>query len=182
MGFYRTNLTASGQPDPTFSRVIDGTTNLSIVNLGGFPLLSITWNVTNGVILSQETYSNFDSFGRPQRVTHLDGTYEDTYYACCGIETTIDRDGVPTQYWHDAMKRQTATTRLGITATNVLDAPGRVDRLAAYRSTGKRAYRLAATLEPADADIERLLLERLSDDYDLCVKGLAEVRRIWGEG
>ena len=67
-------------------------------------------------------------------------------------------------------------------ALRCIDAPGRVDRLAAYRSTGKRAYRLAATLEPADADIERLLLERLSDDYDLCVEGLAEVRRIWGEG
>ena len=43
------------------------------------------------------------------------------------------------------------------------DAPGRIDRLAAYRTTGKRAYRLAA-------------------EYDLCVAGLAEVRRIWGEG
>ncbi|MFM7207701.1 MAG: hypothetical protein ACKO4T_13650 [Planctomycetaceae bacterium] len=63
-----------------------------------------------------------------------------------------------------------------------VEAPGRGDRLAAYRSTGKRAYHLAATLEPADAEQERLLLERLSDDYDLCVEGLTEVRRIWGEG
>jgi len=62
------------------------------------------------------------------------------------------------------------------------DVPGRIDRLAAYRSTGKRAYRLAATLEPADADEERRLLERLAAEYDLCVEGLAEVRRIWGEG
>ncbi|MFM8735555.1 MAG: hypothetical protein ACKOC8_10215 [Pirellulales bacterium] len=58
---------------------------------------------------------------------------------------------------------------------------GRLDRLAAYRDTGKRAYRLAATLEPADAAAERLLLVRLADEYDLCVDGLAEVRRIWGE-
>jgi hypothetical protein len=63
-----------------------------------------------------------------------------------------------------------------------IEVPDRADRLAAYRSTGKRAYRLAATLEPVDADEERRLLERLSDDYDLCVEGLAEVRRIWGEG
>lgn len=60
--------------------------------------------------------------------------------------------------------------------------PGRIDRLAAYRSTGKRAYRLAATLEPNDAAAERRLLERLAEEYDLCVEGLAEVRRIWGEG
>ncbi len=62
------------------------------------------------------------------------------------------------------------------------DAPGRIDRLAAYRTTGKRAYHLAATLEPEDADEERRLLERLAEEYDLCVEGLSEVRRIWGEG
>lgn len=59
---------------------------------------------------------------------------------------------------------------------------GRVDRLAAYRETGKRAYWLASTLEPEEAADERHLLERLSQEYDLCVEGLAEVRRIWGEG
>lgn len=61
-------------------------------------------------------------------------------------------------------------------------ASGPTDRLAAYRTTGKRAYRLAATLEPADAADERRLFERLAEEYDLCVEGLAEVRRIWGEG
>lgn len=62
------------------------------------------------------------------------------------------------------------------------DAPGRIDRLAAYRTTGKHAYRLAATLEPADAAAEKRLLEQLAEEYDLCVEGLAEVRRIWSEG
>jgi hypothetical protein len=55
------------------------------------------------------------------------------------------------------------------------------DPLAAYRETGKRAYWLAATLEPADAADERRVLELLSNEYDLCVEGLAEVRRIWGD-
>jgi hypothetical protein len=67
-------------------------------------------------------------------------------------------------------------------ALRSIESPGKGDRLAAYRFTGKRAYRLAAILEPADADAERRLLEHLADDYDLCVEGLAEVRRIWGEG
>lgn len=62
-----------------------------------------------------------------------------------------------------------------------VEVRGRVDRLAAYRETGKRAYWLASTLEPA-ADSDRRLLERLSQEYDLCVEGLAEVRRSWGEG
>ena len=49
-----------------------------------------------------------------------------------------------------------------------------------YRLAGKRAYWIASTLEPEDADAERLLLERLSHEYDVCVAGLAEVRRAWG--
>jgi hypothetical protein len=48
-----------------------------------------------------------------------------------------------------------------------------------YRAVGRRAYWMASTLEPADAAAERLLLERLSSEYDICVAGLAEVRRAW---
>lgn len=47
-----------------------------------------------------------------------------------------------------------------------------------YRAVGRRAYWMASTLE-GDAADERLLLERLSSEYDVCVAGLAEVRRAW---
>ena len=63
-----------------------------------------------------------------------------------------------------------------------MDTPGCADRRAAYREMGKRAYRLASVLEPADAAEARRLFEQLSEEYDLCVEGLFEVRRIWGEG
>ena len=59
--------------------------------------------------------------------------------------------------------------------------PTRQDHLLDYRAAGKKAYWIASTLEPADAAAERDLLARLSHDYDLCVEGLAEVRRVWGE-
>jgi hypothetical protein len=59
--------------------------------------------------------------------------------------------------------------------------PTRQDHLLDYRAAGKQAYWIASTLEPADAADERDLLARLSHDYDLCVEGLAEVRRAWGE-
>lgn len=49
------------------------------------------------------------------------------------------------------------------------------------RLAGKRAYWIASTLESPDAADERLLLERLSLEYDVCVAGLAEVRRAWRE-
>jgi hypothetical protein len=59
--------------------------------------------------------------------------------------------------------------------------PTRQDHLFDYRAAGKKAYWIASTLEPADAAEERDLLARLSHDYDLCVEGLAEVRRAWRE-
>lgn len=58
---------------------------------------------------------------------------------------------------------------------------GRADHLLDFREAGKRAYWLASTLEPEEAAEERLLFERLSHEYDLCVEGLGEVRRAWGE-
>lgn len=59
--------------------------------------------------------------------------------------------------------------------------PGRPDLLLDFRAAGRQAYWLASTLEPDDAAEERLLFERLSHDYDLCVEGLGEVRRAWGD-
>ncbi len=50
-----------------------------------------------------------------------------------------------------------------------------------YRTTGKQAYWIASTLISDAAASERRLLEHLSDEYDLCVEGLAEVRRSWAQ-
>ena len=55
------------------------------------------------------------------------------------------------------------------------------DDLGDYREAGRRAYWLVSTLEPDDAAEERRLFERLAHDYDLCVEGLAEVRRAWND-
>jgi hypothetical protein len=59
--------------------------------------------------------------------------------------------------------------------------PARPDHLLDFQEAGKRAYWLASTLEPDDAAEERLLFERLSHEYELCVEGLGEVRRVWGD-
>lgn len=63
---------------------------------------------------------------------------------------------------------------------------GSKDALIDYQQQGKRAYWIASTIpvekETAPADI----LKQLSEQYDLCVYGLSEVRRQWeqqtGEG
>ena len=60
-------------------------------------------------------------------------------------------------------------------------SPEQPDHLIDFRAAGRQAYWLASTLEPDDAAEERRLFERLSHDYDLCVEGLGEVRRAWGD-
>jgi len=59
--------------------------------------------------------------------------------------------------------------------------PGPHADLVGYKAAGRRAYSLVAALEPEDAAAERALFERLAHEYDLCVAGLAEVRRAWGD-
>lgn len=55
------------------------------------------------------------------------------------------------------------------------------DSLIDWRAVGKQAYWIASTLEPEAAAQERGLLEQLSQEFDLCVEGLSEVRRAWAE-
>lgn len=56
---------------------------------------------------------------------------------------------------------------------------GRKDSLINYRDEGKRNYYLASRL-PADSEsAPDAVLERLSDQFELCVYGLGEVRKQW---
>jgi hypothetical protein len=64
---------------------------------------------------------------------------------------------------------------------------GRKDSLIDYRDQGKRNYYLASTLPAAEEESPPDdVLKRLSDNFELCVFGLGEVRRQWeqreGEG
>ncbi len=55
----------------------------------------------------------------------------------------------------------------------------RKDYLIDYCAQGKRAYRIASTIPTADDQTENEVLERLSHEFDVCVRGLGEVRREW---
>jgi hypothetical protein len=58
-------------------------------------------------------------------------------------------------------------------------AAGKRDHLLDYRVEGKRAYRIASEIPADDKQAPAEILERLSDQYDLCAYGLSEVRRQW---
>ena len=40
-------------------------------------------------------------------------------------------------------------------------------------------YRIASTIPTSDDDAENEVLERLSHEFDVCVRGLGEMRREW---
>ncbi|SMP47953.1 hypothetical protein SAMN06265222_102363 [Neorhodopirellula lusitana] len=61
------------------------------------------------------------------------------------------------------------------------NAPGSPDQLLDYFHHGKRSYKIASTIQ-AEADRPPCdLLDRLSDQFELCAYGLREIRREWEE-
>jgi hypothetical protein len=58
---------------------------------------------------------------------------------------------------------------------------GRKDSLIDYKDEGKRNYYLATTLRAEEQEAPDDVLMRLSNNFELCVYGLSEVRRQWEE-
>lgn len=76
-----------------------------------------------------------------------------------------------TGVYPEALRRQPSVTGLPI-------RPGGLP-LVTYRLVGKRAYRLASFLFDSTPSVDRSVLVRLSEEFDLCAEGLSEVRRAW---
>lgn len=65
-------------------------------------------------------------------------------------------------------------------ALRQMQSAGRKDHFVDYCSQGKRAYRIASSIETDDeAAPEAGVLDRLSREFELCAYGLREVRNEW---
>jgi hypothetical protein len=64
-------------------------------------------------------------------------------------------------------------------ALRALQSENRQDHLLDYRTAGKRAYHVASQIPGDDEVASAEVLERLSEQYELCVYGLGEIRREW---
>jgi len=67
-------------------------------------------------------------------------------------------------------------------ALHRLRGPRHKDRFVDYCAQGKRSYYIASTIEAGEEVDERApgdVLERLSDQFEICLIGLGEVRREW---
>jgi RHS repeat-associated protein len=57
----------------------------------------------------------FDDFGRVTIRDYSDGTHEQFQYGCCGLEYSVDREGIRTDFYYDDFRQLESTKRAGIT-------------------------------------------------------------------
>jgi hypothetical protein len=53
------------------------------------------------------------------------------------------------------------------------------DQFVSYCAQGKRAYKIASTIESRGSVASSELLERMSEQFEMCAYGLREIRREW---
>ena len=121
----KTTTVKTGAPNGSFNDIVDGTLTTTVVGALGELLSSTVQDVySGGLTLDQDLYVYSDDLKRSYTVTHLDGKTENLNYACCGLDSQTNRDGVLIQHLYDSAKRHIGATQLGITTTNLLDAAG----------------------------------------------------------
>ncbi len=124
-----TRTICSGQPNAGSTAVINGIKTVTIVdaigNVVSKKVYSIAPSVTD-ILIASEVSTLPDTLGNYTHTTYLDGRQTQIYYSCCGVDRTIDKDGVTTTYQYDGLKRRVAAVSNGITLKSVLDPYGNV--------------------------------------------------------
>lgn len=126
-----TDTSATGKPDSNKTAIVSGTKTITVTGNLGQTISATTEDTTPGqanVVLARQLFENFDEFGRAQRITYLDGSFQEQYHNCCDLGSMVDRDGVTSVFAYDALKRRTATIRGELVTGQDYDAAGRVIR------------------------------------------------------
>lgn len=121
----QTRTLAHGKPDAGGTAVADGTRREITYNVGGQVVLDESWDIATSALTSRKAWTNADEFLRPRLVTFLNGESASRTFACCGIDSLTDTEGVTTTFAYDALGRPYLSSRLGITTTRILDPMGR---------------------------------------------------------
>ncbi|MBX3410800.1 MAG: RHS repeat-associated core domain-containing protein [Phycisphaeraceae bacterium] len=63
-------------------------------------------DTANDILLEHREITQTEPLtNRPTRIDYMDGTYEQIWYTCCDVASRRDRDGLLTEYVHDAYRR-----------------------------------------------------------------------------
>ncbi|HXG46915.1 MAG TPA: hypothetical protein VNO52_04765, partial [Methylomirabilota bacterium] len=106
--------------------VIDGTRLVTEFTATGHLVTRTNLDIASGALTGLELFTEPDDYGRPRRVTYLDGTSTYTEFGCCGPELATDRDGATTTFTYDALRRRETETLLGVVSRTTNDAADRV--------------------------------------------------------
>jgi RHS repeat-associated protein len=114
-------------------QLASGTTTTTVADQLGRMQSRTVVDIVTGATLANDvyTYDTSDLSGRNYTLTDLAGRTTTYVYACCGLESVTDPDGVVTTYTYDSLKRLIATTvtRGGtnsVTTSSLLDGLGRI--------------------------------------------------------
>lgn len=135
---------------------------------------------TDDILVQSRVESSPDVLRRPQRVDYLDGTYETKSYACCGVASETDRDGVLTFYTYDALGRvASSSTKLpqgtDLITTYDYDAEGRVIRT---RRSSSVTAEPTVTIEETEYD----LAGRVKATTQNGVRTVTSYAKLWSSG
>ena len=127
-GLTKTNTEWRGAPNSNYTSVTNGTCTVTVSDQTGQQISKDVYAIVGSQLelLTSSWVSSRDGLGRPTRTDYSDGTCEIFTNGCCGLESSIDREGIATFFDYDSLKRPTLTTRAGISEASAFDAAGNV--------------------------------------------------------
>jgi len=126
-----TTTVSQGEPNLGATAIKNGTQTVTEIGQYGELKSRVVKNIVNeatpSTTLSSETYTYLDDLKQSYQVTYLGGLTRQVQYACCGIESETDQDGLTTTFDYDYWKREVASRQVqfNLKQTNILDAAGR---------------------------------------------------------
>lgn len=120
----------------------------------------------------------FSRFDAMNRVRHIDGRLAGEVVAM--VAEAEKRIGEARRDIHRHIGDYTLFwTGVYPEALRELKSPDKKDQFVSYCAQGKRAYRIASTIGGEGEKEQCSLLQRLSDQFEMCAYGLREIRREW---
>jgi YD repeat-containing protein len=191
-----TTVVSSGTPDATKTAIIFGTRQTTVVDSAGTVVSTLMERIDPDVnsgqwfVVSLTKTTATDEFGRPTATAHYFGTeaaaevaqqngtpaYSTSrVYGCCGIDESVDRQGLRTEYQMDALGRAYRTSS-GIIHSSGNPSSGYRETYTSYDAPGRATMSwLELSTGPAndvyDAGTDVLLSKTT---YDLAGRSLVE--------
>ena len=81
---------------------------------GSNGLILSTTTTENGLFTASTLYTNYDALGRVGQIQYLDGTSDVFQYDCCGVASSVGRNGLVTLNTYNDLKQLASKTEIGV--------------------------------------------------------------------